>query len=126
MLLDTHAFLWWVSDSPELSPDAREAIADEDNEPIFSAVSGWEIAIKAGTGRLELPGSPGRFVNEQLSKNDLEVMPVYLRHVLGVYELPGHHRDPFDRLLISQALSEGIPILSMDPEISRYPVEVIW
>ncbi len=126
VLLDTHAFLWWISDSPELSDDAREAIADGRNAPVFSAVSGWEIAIKAGLGKLELPDPPAKFVNEQLSKNDLEVLPIHLRHTLGVYELPDHHRDPFDHLLISQALVERLPILTADPNFSRYPVEAIW
>ncbi len=126
VLLDTHAFLWWISDSPELSDAAREAIADQRNAPIFSAVSGWEIAIKAGLGRLELPGSPAKFVNEQLSQNGLEVLPIHSRHALGVYGLPDHHRDPFDRLLVSQAVVEKLPILTADPEIPRYPVETLW
>ncbi|MDP9412280.1 MAG: type II toxin-antitoxin system VapC family toxin [Actinomycetota bacterium] len=126
VLLDTHAFLWWISDSPELSDAAREAIADQRNAPIFSAVSGWEIAIKTGLGKLELPGSPARFVNEQLSQNGLEVLPIHSRHALGVYGLPDHHRDPFDRLLVSQAVVEKLPILTADPEIPRYPVETLW
>lgn len=126
VLLDTHAFLWWISDSPQLSDGAREAIADGRNALIFSAVSGWEIAVKAGLGRLELPDSPGKFVNEQLSLNDLEVLPIHLRHAIGVYGLPDYHRDPFDRLLVSQSLVEGVPILSADPEIARYPIETIW
>ncbi len=126
VLLDTHVFLWWISDSPELSDDAREVLADGRNEPIFSAVSGWEIAIKTGLGKLELPGAPGKFVNEQLSRNDLEILPIHLRHALGVYELPDHHRDPFDRLLISQSVLEKLPILTADPKIHRYPVETIW
>ncbi len=126
VLLDTHAFLWWISDSPELSDAAREAIADQRNAPIFSAVSGWEIAIKAGLGKLELPDSPAKFVNEQLSQNNLEVLPIHSRHALGVYGLPDHHRDPFDRLLVSQAVVEKLPILTADPEIPRYPVETLW
>ena len=126
ILLDTHAFLWWISDSPKLPDSAREVIEDEHNDPIFSAVSGWEIAIKAGVGKLELPDSPGKFVNEQLFQNDLEVLPIHLRHALGVYALPDHHRDPFDRLLVSQALLETVPILSADPEIARYPAQTIW
>jgi PIN domain nuclease of toxin-antitoxin system len=126
VLLDTHAFLWWISDSPELSDAAREAIADQRNAPIFSAVSGWEIAIKAGLGKLELPDSPAKFVNEQLSQNNLEVLPIHSRHALGVYGLPDHHRDPFDRLLVSQAVVEKLPSLTADPEIPRYPVETLW
>ncbi len=126
VLLDTHTFLWWISDSPKLSDVAREAIADERTQPIFSVVSGWEITIKAGVGKLEIPGSPGRFLSEQLSRNDVEILPIYLRHALRVYDLPDHHKDPFDRLLVAQAVLEKLPILSADPEISRYPVETVW
>ena len=126
MLLDTHAFLWWVSDSPKLSELARETIADERNEPIFSVVSGWEIAIKVGVGKLELPDPPEKFVTGQLSRNDMEVLPLHLGHALRVHALPDHHRDPFDRLLVAQAIVEGIPLLSADPQIDLYPVNIIW
>ncbi len=126
VLLDTHAFLWWIADSAELSEGAREAISDEDNGPIFSVVSGWEIAIKARLGKLELPDAPEKFLSEQIFRNDLEVLPIYLRHALRVYDLPDHHQDPFDRLLVAQAILEGVPILSADPEIVRYPVQTIW
>lgn len=125
-LLDTHTFLWWISDSPELSDDVREIIADERNEPIFSVVSGWEIVIKAGVGKLELPDAPETFVTEQLSRNDFKVLPIHLKHALQAYDLPDHHHDPFDRLLVAQALLETTPILTADPEIYRYPVETIW
>jgi len=126
VLLDTHAFLWWISDSPKLSDVARDAIADERTRPIFSVVSGWEITIKAGVGKLEIPVSPEKFLYEQLSRNDFEILPISLRHALHVCELADHHQDPFDRLLVAQAEVEGLPLLSTDPEISRYPVEVIW
>ena len=126
MLLDTHVFLWWISDSTRLSNLARETIAEERNEPIFSVVSAWEIAIKVGVGKLELPDIPEKFVTEQLSLNDVEVLPMYLGHALRVHALPDHHRDPFDRLLVAQANVEGIPLLSADHHLSQYPVEVIW
>ncbi len=126
VLLDTHTFLWWIADSPQLSDVARDAIADERTQPIFSVVSGWEIAIKAGVGKLEIPDSPEKFLSEQLSRNDVEILPIYLRHALRVYDLPDHHKDPFDRLLVAQAVLEKLPILSADPEISRYPVETVW
>ncbi len=126
VLLDTHTFLWWIADSPRLSEFARDAIADERTQPIFSVVSGWEIAIKAGVGKLEIPDSPEKFLSEQLSRNDVEILPIYLRHALRVYDLPDHHKDPFDRLLVAQAVLEKLPILSADPEISRYPVETVW
>lgn len=126
VLLDTHTFLWWISDSPKLSDVAREVIADERTRPIFSVVSGWEIAIKAGVGRLEIPASPEKFLTEQLSRNDLEILPIYLRHALRVYELPDHHKDPFDRLLVAQALAENLALVTADPSIASYPVETVW
>ncbi len=125
-LLDTHAFLWWISDSPELSERAREVMADERNELLFSVVSGWEIAVKAGLGKLELPDVPAKFVTGQISSNDIEVLPIYLAHAMRVHDLPEYHRDPFDRLLVAQALVEELPLISGDQEISRYPVETIW
>ena len=126
VLLDTHVFLWWITDDPRLSPLAREIIADGTNRIYFSAASGWEIAIKAKLGRLKLPGNPERFVPEQLKLNAIEALPVQLSHALHVHKLPDHHRDPFDRLLIAQAQLEKMPILTADPQISRYSVEVIW
>jgi PIN domain nuclease of toxin-antitoxin system len=126
VLLDTHAFLWWVADSPKLSADAREIIASEDNEPIFSVVSAWEIAIKVSVGKLEIPDSPEKFVTEQLSRNDLEVLPIHLRHALQAYDLPDYHRDPFDRLLVAQTRAEDLTVLTADPLIARYPVRTVW
>ncbi len=125
-LLDTHAFLWWVLDKPQVSDRVREIIADGRNELLFSAASGWEIAIKAGLGKLEVQGDLERFLTEQLSRNAIEALPIYLSHALHIHTLPVHHRDPFDRLLVAQALLEKLPLLSADPQISRYPVEVIW
>ena len=125
-LLDTHAFLWWISDDRRLSERAREIIADGRNELNFSAASGWEISIKAGLGRLEVPEDLQRFISDQLSRNTIRALPIYLSHALHTRTLPGYHRDPFDRILISQALLEEMPLLSADPQISRYPVEVVW
>ncbi len=125
-LLDTHAFLWWITDDERLSGKARDIIVDGGNELFFSAASGWEIAIKAGLGRLELPGNPARFIADQLSRNAFRTLPIHLSHALHVHELPGHHRDPFDRILISQAILEEMPLLSADPQIQHYPVEVFW
>jgi PIN domain nuclease of toxin-antitoxin system len=125
-LLDTHAFLWWISDDRRLSDRAREFIGDGRNELFFSAASGWEISIKAGLGRLEVPGDLQRFIADQLSRNAIKVLPIYLSHTLHTRVLPDHHRDPFDRILASQAILEEMPLLSADPKISHYPVEVVW
>ncbi len=126
VLLDTHAFLWWIEDAPRLSGRAREAIADEGNEILFSVVSAWEIVVKVGVGKLALDEAPERIIPEQIGRNDMEILPIKLDHALRVHELPNHHKDPFDRLLVAQALDEGIPIISVDPEVARYPVEVVW
>jgi len=126
-LLDTHTFLWWGADDPKLSTRAREILADDRNELLFSAVSGWEIAIKAALGKLDnVPEDLNGFIGEQISENTFTVLPIHLEHVLGVHALPQHHRDPFDRLLIVQALAEDIPLLSRDPQFAPYSVNVVW
>jgi len=124
-LLDTHAFLWWITDDPRLSPRVRKIIGDGENELYLSAASGWEMAIKAGLGRLQLPDLE-RFIPEQMALNAIETLPVRMSHALRVHNLPEHHRDPFDRLLIVQALLEDMPIISSDPKIALYPVRIIW
>lgn len=113
-------------DDPRLSRRARELIADGANQLFFSAASGWEIAIKAQLGRLQLTNTPARFIPEQLAVNAIEVLPVQLSHALRVFSLPPHHRDPFDRLLVAQAQLEVLPILTADPQLARYAVRVIW
>ena len=125
-LLDTHTFLWWITDDPRLSVRARAIIGDGSHSLFLSAASGWEIAIKARLGRLELPGKLPLFIVEQLSLNAFESLPVQLSHALHVYTLPDYHRDPFDRLLVAQSQLEQLPILTADHQISQYPVEVIW
>jgi PIN domain nuclease of toxin-antitoxin system len=126
MLLDTHAFLWWIDDNPKLSPRAREIISDAGNMLFLSAASGWEIAIKARLGKLTLPDDLERFIADQLVANTFNSLPIQLSHALHVYTLPAHHRDPFDRILVAQSQLEDMPILTADPQIAQYPVEVIW
>ena len=126
VLLDTHAFLWWIADDPRLPGRAREAIGNGSNEVFFSAVSAWEIAIKAGLGRVELPHPLDGFVTDQVRSNGLEVLPVHLRHALAVASLPELHRDPFDRMLVAQSRQEGLTLVSGDPDIARYDVAVVW
>jgi PIN domain nuclease of toxin-antitoxin system len=125
-LLDTHTFLWWITDDPRLSPRVRKIIGDGENELFLSAASGWEMAIKAKLGRLQLPDNLERFVSEQRSLNAIESLPIQMSHALHVHTLPDYHRDPFDRLLVAQSRLEGLPILTADPQIARYPVKTIW
>jgi len=125
-LLDTHVFLWWISDDPRLSTHAREIITNGENTLFFSAASGWEIAIKAKLGRLKLPKPLETFVPEQMALNAIESLSVQMSHALHVHTLPLHHRDPFDRLLIAQAQLDNLPILTADPQIALYAIRTVW
>jgi len=126
ILLDTHALLWWLTDRPQLSERAREVIGNGENQVFVSAASGWEIAIKTRLGRLALPDAPERFIPEQLRLNAMLDLPISLHHALHIHSLPNHHRDSFDRILVAQSQLEGLPIVSADPVIAQYAVQVIW
>ena len=124
VLLDTQTFLWWVADDPRPSKRAARAIAA--TECLLSVASCWEMAIKASLGKLTLPGAVGRFVQEQLEVNGFSLIAISLEHAAGVADLPFHHRDPFDRLLVAQALAEGLSLVSADPIFRRYGVTRVW
>jgi|SRR5271157_13385 len=125
-LLDTHTFLWWCLGADQVSPRARKIIADGRNEIYLSAASAWEIAIKAGRGRLTLPEDPVHYVVSRMNRHRFLALPVQTTHALRVYDLPTHHADPFDRLLIVQSQMESMPLLTKDAEIRRYDVETVW
>ena len=125
-LLDTHTFLWWNKDDPQMSSTAREFISDGANEVYLSAASAWEIAIKCTRGRLVLPETPDKYVANRLSLHRFLPLPIQLSHALHVFNLPDIHRDPFDRLLVAQSQLEGFPILTGDLEVTRYEVDIIW
>jgi PIN domain nuclease of toxin-antitoxin system len=126
VLLDTHAFLWWAADDPNLSPLARSIIKDKGNQLYLSAASGWEIAIKSSTGKLALPDPPAVYVQSRMAANRVVELPVSMTHALQVHALPYHHKDPFDRLLVAQSQVESMPILTADPLIAQYAVTVLW
>ena len=126
ILLDTHTFLWWITDDHRLSQRGSELFSDGNNELLFSAASGWEIAIKASLGRLDVPDPLDRFVSEHLFRNHIGVLPIQLSHALRVVALPQYHRDPFDRLLVAQAQVEGLSLLSSDKRFADYDVDVLW
>ena len=125
-LLDTHVFLWMISEPERLSKKIRGILEDSKNNLFLSPASGLEIAIKTKIGKLKLPGSPDKYVIEQINLNSISLLPLTLKHTLNVYNLPDIHRDPFDRLLISQSNIEKIPIISDDRLIKKYKVRVIW
>jgi PIN domain nuclease of toxin-antitoxin system len=126
MLLDTHAFLWWIAGDERLSRRAAQAIADGGNEIFVSAASIWEIAIKGRLGRLGIPGDPGAFIGGQIVENAFRGLPIDAAHALRIWSLPDHHQDPFDRMLVAQAQVEGLKLVSRDPLVAKYDVEVIW
>ena len=126
LLLDTHTFLWWVGDAPELKSTAKRAIADIRNECYLSVASCWEMAIKAGLGKLRLAKPIERFITEQLTANGFTLLNIDLRHAAKVEKLPFYHRDPFDRLLIAQAMMEKLTIVSADRAFSKYGAKVLW
>lgn len=125
-LLDTHTFLWWITDSEHLSQTAQDMISDSSNELFWSAASSWEVAIKYNLGRLRLPEAPGLFIPTELARNRIESLPIIDEHSFRAGQLPIHHRDPFDRMLIAQAQIEEMKIISNDHQIGLYDVNVTW
>jgi PIN domain nuclease of toxin-antitoxin system len=124
VLIDTHAFLWWCEDSPELSRKAREAMAKQDC--FVSFASFWEISIKVSVEKLRLPAKVERYIPEQMSLNGFEQLEISFRQIARCAMLPWAHRDPFDRMLVAQAQEEKLAIVSRDPVFEAYGVERIW
>jgi PIN domain nuclease of toxin-antitoxin system len=125
-LLDTHPFLWWIDNDRRLPTRVRTLIGAGSTVLFFSAASGWEIAIKARLGKLQLPGNLAPFLTDHLVLNHVTTLSIHLSHTLHVYMLPALHRDPFDRLLVAQSQLEQLPILTADPLIRQYSVQTIW
>jgi len=126
LLLDTHAFIWWDSEPAKLSPQALSICQDRQNTLLLSVVSLWEMQIKLQLGKMKLALPLKEIVESQQRTNDIEVLPVTLAHVLALESLPAHHKDPFDRLLIAQAIVEEAVLVSGDSDIAKYPVQVVW
>ena len=125
LLLDTHTFLWFINDSPQLSTEVKNLLESE-VDLALSVASLWEIAIKASLGKLTLPDTYDKFIPQQLTLNDIEILPISMADLALVATLPFHHRDPFDRLLIAQAIVEQISIVSVDTMFDSYRVNRIW
>jgi PIN domain nuclease of toxin-antitoxin system len=126
LLLDTHSFLWFWWDDPQLSGTAKQAICDATNRNLISTASCWEIAIKVSLKKLDL-GAPYRgFIHEHMVRNNFELLQITDEHLAMLVDLPFHHKDPFDRLLVAQSLYEQIPIVSVDPQLDAYGITRIW
>ncbi|WP_423226701.1 type II toxin-antitoxin system VapC family toxin [Candidatus Amarolinea aalborgensis] len=126
LLLDTQALLWFVLDDSRLSGRARESIVATDGLIFVSPASFWEIAIKISLGKYALPAPFAAFWDDQLLTNDFTLLPIAMSHTARVVDLPFHHRDPFDRLIIAQSLVEGTPVASSDEMFDRYGVKRVW
>lgn len=126
-LLDTHAFLWWITDKSTLSGKVRDIISDSNNELFLSAASGWEIVIKCQLGRLRLAEEViDDYLPRQMSLNAIQPMPITMRHCLYIHNLPVIHKDPFDRIIIAQSILEDMPIITRDVRITEYNVKTTW
>jgi PIN domain nuclease of toxin-antitoxin system len=121
LLLDTHILLWWLSADPSLPPRAEAAIADPLVEVMVSAVTAWEIAIKQAAGRLEAPED----LLDALDANDFDSLAITIAHVVAAGQLPQCHADPFDRMLIAQARTEGLTLVTVDRQFDAYEVELL-
>lgn len=126
ILLDTHTFLWWISNDHQLSETARQLMSESMHYIYWSAASSWEVAIKYNLGRLPLPEGPEVFIPQELKKNRIDSVPVKNIHALYAGTLPQHHQDPFDRMLIAQAQTESLVLLSNDSIFPKYNVQVMW
>ena len=125
-LLDTGVWLWSVGDPSRISRKARDVMADVSHEVFLSAVTSWEVAIKAASGKLHLPEPPDLYVPRRMASQGLRPLAVSHEHALTVFALPAYHRDTFDRLLIAQAKVEGMTLISADKIFDRYPVQLLW
>ena len=125
-LLDTHAFLWFIAGSDQLSSHARARIEDENNDRLLSVAGLWEMAIKTSLGKLDVPLPFTRLVRTHVTGNAIDVLSIEPEHLDVQRQMPFHHHEPFDRLILAQAVAEDIPVISRDDAFAEYPVRVIW
>lgn len=126
LLLDTHVIIWSAGNPEKLSPRVRKLLIDTKNFWVVSMVTVWELQIKSQLVKLNLSLSLPNFIETQQRVNNLQILPIELTHIYALEALPSHHRDPFDRILIAQAIVEKMPLLSIDAVFDVYPVQIIW
>jgi PIN domain nuclease of toxin-antitoxin system len=126
LLLDTHAFLWFIGGHPKMPDSARALIEDSSNQSLVSVVSLWEMAVKLSLQKLDLGQPFDPFIPQQLARNGFGLLHIGVKHVAELISLPFHHRDPFDRLLIAQANTEQMPLVSRDAAFDAYGVTRLW
>ncbi|MGI8544149.1 MAG: type II toxin-antitoxin system VapC family toxin [Aridibacter sp.] len=126
LLLDTHTLLWFIAGDSNLSAAARSLIEDAGNEKFVSAASLWEIAIKISIGKMSLTTTFDALFPHQFDINGFEILPIEIKHISQVISLPFHHRDPFDRIIIAQAIEENMTLVSIDAVFDNYPITRLW
>ena len=126
LLLDTHAFLWFVTNNQRLSTPTRALIIDPSNEILISPATFWEVAIKVGLGKYPLSVSFDQFFQAGILGNDFTILPIEISHATVLAALPLHHKDPFDRMIVARAIVEQIPIISIDTALDAYGVTRLW
>lgn len=126
VLVDTHTFIWALLQDHRLSPKSKHVLTSDESELYFSLASLWEIAIKMKTGKLNAIGSSVSYIRDEMDAFGMQLLPIRYEHILQLEMLPVHHSDPFDRLLIAQAITESLPILTADQKFALYPIRVIW
>jgi PIN domain nuclease of toxin-antitoxin system len=126
LLLDTHVFLWAAVDDERLPGAVRDLILDGGNRASLSVASSWELTIMVAGGRLRLPLDPAAYIESRTEMLSLDLLPIHQRHVAALPELPAVHADPFDRMLIAQALVEDLELVTSDQVMRRYPVRTLW
>ena len=125
ILLDTHVFLWAISDDTRLSASYRELFVDSANDLFLSVASVWEVSIKAGLGKLLLPGLAAPYLAKHMDRNRVQMLGIQLAHLTELEQLPPLHRDPFDRMIAAQARSEAMAVMSADRKLAMYGVRVL-
>ena len=126
VLIDTHVFIWWTSDVKKLSSRVHNLLLDPNTEAILSVVSIWEMQIKLSLGKLQFRTALAELVDDEINRNRIELLPLSLSHIYALSNLPHHHRDPFDRILIAQSMDEDLQILSIDEKFDAYGVKRLW
>lgn len=121
-LVDTHTFIWWTGEPSRLSHLAHDFFVNPSNEPILSLASIWEMQIKLSLGKLSLKTALSELVEDEIGRNGLSLLPIELSHIYTLGNLPLHHRDPFDRLLVAQATAEGVEVISIDEKLDAYGI----
>lgn len=126
LLLDTHAFIWWASESEKLSPRVTLLLSDPENDLFLSTASIWEMQIKFQLGKLTRQEPLADSIKKQQAENSLHILSVALEHVLALEGLPMHHKDPFDRMLVAQAKVEDLVLVTHDSQLGKYPIKTLW